>query len=314
MDSATLAKFGLCDEDFERRVCPVCGDQTEREAFHVGDRDGVGLQTVVCRSCGALFTDPAPTPEALHRFYSESYRTHYVGDPEVDRRRIRVSYRHFRPWLPRTGRLLELGAHDGSFLDLVGRSHPEVERLAVDPDRRSRPADDTIRWFDGLDDAVLSEGPPVDAIVSLHVVEHLRDPAEVLDACRLLLAPGGLLMTEVPNLSRLRQGDGFVHLAHLSHFLPWTFEHLLRRTGFEPVDVWPGRIGRWPGETVLRIVARRASDVPSEPPTPRGSPSWTVGRDAFLRSVHRRDPVIDWLRRRRWIVALYARLLRLVRG
>ncbi|MFO1233108.1 MAG: methyltransferase domain-containing protein, partial [Paenacidovorax caeni] len=43
------------------------------------------------------------------------------------------------------------------------------------------------------------EGRRYDTIVCADVLEHLRHPEQVLDACRKLLAPGGQLLISVPN-------------------------------------------------------------------------------------------------------------------
>ena len=61
-----------------RESCPLCG---WGEGFLIAEKDryGLPLRTVVCGSCGFLFTqNPLNQPSAI-RFYSEQYRRLYDG-------------------------------------------------------------------------------------------------------------------------------------------------------------------------------------------------------------------------------------------
>src|SRR4051794_17153224 len=82
----------------------------------------------------------------------------------------------------------------------------------------------------------------LDAVVLWHVLEHLDEPAAVLDRVLGWLRPGGLLLVGVPNIASLQAGiagPGWLHLdvpRHRVHFSPRGIRVLLGRSGFEHVQ------------------------------------------------------------------------------
>jgi 2-polyprenyl-3-methyl-5-hydroxy-6-metoxy-1,4-benzoquinol methylase len=81
-------------------------------------------------------------------------------------------------------------------------------------------------------------------VTAFHVLEHVPDP--VAAARRMLdwLAPGGLLIVEVPNAGGLGArlfGGAWAGLElprHLSHFTPATLEAVIAKAGGEVVWTW----------------------------------------------------------------------------
>jgi SAM-dependent methyltransferase len=111
-----------------------------------------------------------------------------------------------------------------------------------------------------------------DYILCADVLEHLRDPLRLLGDCRRQLAPGGVLITSLPNsgnayfrwnvlLGRFPQYEkGLFDRTHL-HFYTWDgWTHLLATAGFGiegvrstavPVGLaWP----RWDGSPVVQAL------------------------------------------------------------
>jgi SAM-dependent methyltransferase len=79
----------------------------------------------------------------------------------------------------------------------------------------------------------------LDAVVMWHVLEHLDDPAQALEAVRGWLRPGGLLLVAAPNAASLQAriaGDGWLHWdapRHRTHFTADGLTRLIGRSGFE---------------------------------------------------------------------------------
>jgi SAM-dependent methyltransferase len=109
-------------------------------------------------------------------------------------------YRQARSWIPEGARLLDVGTHDGSFLDYLGdRIGPSV---GVDPSLVVAPALASAghRLVAGtLSDLEVVD--PFDAASALAVFEHL-DGGELRSLDRELrgvVAPGGRLVATVPS-------------------------------------------------------------------------------------------------------------------
>lgn len=109
-----------------------------------------------------------------------------------------------------------------------------------------------------LEDLTATEAGAPDVVVMFHVLEHFYDPNSGLAACHKLLAPGGLLAIEVPNILKpYRSLDRyFLRYVHLSNFSPHTLEAFLHKHGFalEFVDEG-GRDWRQPQSTF--VIARK---------------------------------------------------------
>jgi len=140
----------------------------------------------------------------------------------------------------RRGLVIEVGANDGTFLDLLaGNGHES--RLAIEPslalsescasrghvvERRhlTSAAAPVIRGRHG----------PAHAVVCRHTVEHVPDPLDLLRAMRLLLADDGLLFVEVPSVMPIIDRLWAFELwdEHLSYFSTYTLARLLHGAGF----------------------------------------------------------------------------------
>jgi len=87
-------------------------------------------------------------------------------------------------------------------------------------------------------------GRAYDCIVCADVLEHLKRPGDVVDACRGLLAPGGRLLVSIPNagygglLAELLEGDfayrdeGLLDRTHLRFFTRRSFVDFLAQRGW----------------------------------------------------------------------------------
>jgi hypothetical protein len=98
-----------------------------------------------------------------------------------------------------------------------------------------------------------------DVITMIHVLEHIIDPIAVLETLRLKLAPGGLLLIEVPH----HPANPFELLIadHRTHFTSDSMTRALAAAGFEIVSVAEDWI---PKE--LSVVARPARAARGTPP------------------------------------------------
>lgn len=251
--------------------CPLCGaPPAAHHPIGTRSRDGSPLHTVLCMQCALAFTNPMPTLAEVSEFYRDSYRTAYKRTFRPRPRHVLRSARRAVPRLRRIealgrtdGRLLDVGSGGGEFLYLMRRSGFDVR--GIEPNTGygefSRDTYGLAVEVTTLEASPEASGP-FDVITAHHVLEHLRDPVEALRKMTNWLAPGGLLVIEVPNLMATYHAPARrFHFAHLLHFRPETLAALGERVGLTVVDSLTV-----PMVEHVNIAFRRAGGTPSTVP------------------------------------------------
>jgi SAM-dependent methyltransferase len=149
------------------------------------------------------------------------------------RRKIREN---FPSWIGQ-GRLLDVGCATGRFLYRMRGVGWRVAGIEIDPAAAAKAQSVTPEIFLGDPiDAPFGDGC-FDVVTSFHVVEHLPRPLPALSRMIGWLAPGGLLIVEVPNVAGLggrlfgRYWSGLDFPRHLVHFTPATMTAMVERAG-----------------------------------------------------------------------------------
>ncbi len=233
------------------RPCPACGARESeevrvQEGFRIltgGCEVPFDIRTVLCTHCGLVSTDPQPEPALLASFYAAQERDAFVAEDGSPRIPGEGSRRDQAAWIERAAgplvgwRVLEIGCYEGFLLKLLRDRGARVR--GVEPSRSAARLG-RERWgvpieAGAFEDAPLA-GERFDLIALSHVLEHLADPRATLLRCRELLAPGGALFIEVPNVlrPRLESAVDFFTFDHLFNFSPVTLAALLRACGLEP--------------------------------------------------------------------------------
>lgn len=238
-------------------LCPLCQSRetAERHPIRIPE---LGERAVAeCMACGFFFVSPRPHPVELERFYSEDYfgsehgghgfadyfqKSHArTGEGWLIGRQLRRQ----KPY----GRVLDLGCGAGDFLRGVERTSgweafgTDLSSYAIGIARRESAAGNSdLHLFCG--ELAAAQLPPeyFDAVFVRNVLEHVREPAGLLDEVWRILRPGGRLWLLVPNAhtelapfaaANRRGQHGENSQAHLNFFTPVCFRGWLRRCGFE---------------------------------------------------------------------------------
>ena len=191
--------------EMESRACPGCGEDDPIPAF-----DKNGFKLVRCNACQSLYVDPVPSDGALADFYRDSPSADYWANvffPAVAEARRGAIYapraarvaaiaaEHQTP----VGRLVDVGAGAGLFLEEFHRLCPNAEVAAVEPgtvhvgELRGK----GFEVFAGFADD--SAGDPAwagsaDIVTCFEVLEHVPDPMALLSGLARLARPGGLIL------------------------------------------------------------------------------------------------------------------------
>jgi 2-polyprenyl-3-methyl-5-hydroxy-6-metoxy-1,4-benzoquinol methylase len=205
-----------------------------------------------------------------------------AGDgPEVEIFRQALDFlatRRVARGLPRTGRLLDVGAGAGGFLELARRHGWQADGVELSPQLAARAAARSgarVVHGDFAGDLAADElrGGAYDAVTMWDVLEHTVDPGAVLDRARTLLAPDGVLIVLTIDaaslfntvadiawrLTRHRLASPLELLydkRHNHYFTARTLVALLGRHGLrvEHAETHRAHLGRWLSEPASRAV------------------------------------------------------------
>lgn len=241
--------------NFEDIACPAC-DCADREV----EIQKHGFTYVRCAKCETLFVNPRPVIADLQRFYGDSESTTYwVNEffkPKAENRRQLM----FRPRAEliasrfvesSRGRIAEIGAGFGIFLEELRKLWPESDAIAIEPSSEMARIckQKGLRVLEKMFEDVSESESGFDLLVTFELVEHLQNPFEFFSKARRCLRPGGsLFFTTLSgfgfDIQSLWDGSKSVSPPHhLNFFNPKSVALLLQRCGFSNVDVTtPGRL------------------------------------------------------------------------
>ena len=186
-----------------KKLCSYCNTES---GLYFRSRDYNRKITVVvfdhyrCPKCGLIFI--SPIPQNLGDYYPDQY--YYIpetvdfleANSAPEQYKIEIIQRYVKQ-----GRLLEIGPSMGCFTYLAKRSGFEAEAIEMDA-RCSKFLNEvagipTVNSSDTC--GALKTLKPFDVIAMWHVIEHLPNPWETLDAISEKLNPGGILILAAPN-------------------------------------------------------------------------------------------------------------------
>lgn len=233
-------------QPYTRTRCAACGDEHLHYAFSVKDH-----RLVRCANCATMMLNPQPTDEALAAIYGEDYAL--LADSERGLRHAaelkRRTARHYLDLIGEYrgghgGTLLEIGCGQGDLLAEAASLGYHVTGADVSP-YACRVAQSAIgasgRVICGGLDAIEGNGA-FDVVVLADVIEHVREPARMLERLHQLLKPGGTLFIATPALDSwsarwLRHRWMEFKLEHLTYFNRQSLQTLLLDQGFGQLTV-----------------------------------------------------------------------------
>ena len=224
-----------------QRPCELCGSPKGLKLSDKG-RGGASFRTVICPSCGLVFSDPIP--HDVKEFYEKDYRLQYKGSYIPKLKHVlrsglialdRVS--RLGEFFPKSAAALDIGSGGGEFVHLL--RFLGLRAKGVEPNfgfaeySRSELGLDVSTSF--IQDASFPEGS-FDVVTVWHVLEHTEFPLEVLRRLSGLLADSGRLIVEVPNVKAVcLSPSGAFHVAHLYNFSVETLSAMMVKASLSPL-------------------------------------------------------------------------------
>lgn len=225
------------------QLCPVCRGDANQPIYSEA-QDPITLdffRVVECCTCHIVFTTPRPASMDSH--YPQRYRAYGPLVTGLLQKFYRMRIARWARFKRQGGRVLEVGCGPGLMLADFRKRGWTV--LGIE---RNKAVAETARRALGLEIVAtpvdeLSVDLRFDLIIMFQVLEHIGEPVPLLRECARRLAPGGRLVTNVPNFSSWQSrfaGSSWLHLdvpRHLVHFTPRTLQETLERGGLKLIEL-----------------------------------------------------------------------------
>jgi len=222
--------------------CPVCNSESFSWGCSVGD-----YSILRCRGCRLGVTDPFPTKEERDRINVEDYSVERRIDVYMSRRAyFERRYRGYAATLKKyggRGRLLDIGCNIGLFLKVAREAGFDSAGVELNSGcaEYGRKEFGLNIYSDRLENLRFPAGS-FDVITLFDTLEHIPCLQSFLSEISRIMADGGLLAVQSPNIDSLMSNlakSSWAWLSppdHLYHFTPGVMSMLIESKGFRILE------------------------------------------------------------------------------
>jgi len=190
--------------------CPLCGCSqkiNEPELSSLLKLETTDKRVVRCTDCGFRFMNPFLSDKEIEQLYANDseYFDHHLMMPYIEIVNAKMPYyvetkKLLEQEQPRKGTILDLGCATGHFLSIFKNDGWKVVGVELSDFCRAFARDHFgIDVIKGTVETVDFPPRSFDIISLNHVLEHLREPLEVLERIKKWLKDDGLFCVEVPS-------------------------------------------------------------------------------------------------------------------
>jgi SAM-dependent methyltransferase len=243
------------------------GDLVEK--FRASGDELLVDRLVRCRRCSLQYVTPRVRGEVILSSYAEGEDPLYISQLPARERTFERSLQRIEHATGGKGRLLDIGTAAGAFVAVAQRHGWNAE--GCEPNRwlaRWGSKHYGIRIRPGSVFELDYRPGSFDVITLWDVIEHTPDPRKLVEHCRTLLKPGGVLVVNYPDVGSwvaraLGRRWPFLSAVHLYYFDRRTIRKLLDSAGFDVELVQP-HVQRLELGYILRraaVVSRRFAKI-----------------------------------------------------
>ena len=206
---------------------------------------------IKCKKCGLVYIDYKFTREELESFYTLENYPYLEGDMRAMEQRSFLQAKSelnvIRKYVKK-GKLLDVGCAVGFFLK-IAKEHgfePFGVEISSDLSKLARERYG-LNVITGTLENTNFKSDFFDVVTLFSVLEHVPDPLGTLKTINRCIKKEGVLLIKVPNYNRVFfrlnwKKDTIWGKVHLFYFTPKTITELLKRAGFEILEIRTGFI------------------------------------------------------------------------
>jgi len=231
--------------------CKFCGSQNIYK-YHAADN---GAQIFKCEKCKVQFMNPQYTDEHLANYYS----TYIRDESKIENKLIKAQtycLSLVEAFLPEKGTLLEIGSGNGYLLKVAKERGwmPLGHEIDCESARKvSTKIGMEILCGKFTELEIINK---FDAVMMLHVLEHLKDPVKHMEKINSVLKKSGILFIALPNIQsrsglfkfgleklKIKRKNVAAYYDtghHLWYYTPFTIRRFLEMNGFEIIRIYSG--------------------------------------------------------------------------
>lgn len=213
--------------------CPICNSSSFKKLKGYYSHKGM----IKCLSCKLFFMERIPTDEELYHHYSDyPYVFPLAVRQSIDDNYSRLLER-IEPFR-RTGRLLEFGCGTGLFLKKAKEKNWQATGIELSEKALRECRAQNLEVYPSVLELPEELKESVDVVVSIEVIEHLRDFNDYMKQIHLLLRKGGVFYCTTPNFNnpaRFRHKEAYHIIEYPEHLLYFTCKSLdfaMKQAGF----------------------------------------------------------------------------------
>lgn len=232
----------IANNEFDTESVPcLCGSLGFDRLFTF-DRYEINQDTVVCRRCGLIQSNPRMTESSCKVFYEKDfYRNLYTPNVDLEGytkskfsidagKEIFDTINRSFP-ISKSTKVLEIGAGGGWNLGVFNEHCEQVTGIEYSHKLVELGKTYGINMIQGGVEEVQGK---YDIIILNHVLEHMLSPIKELRIIKKHLTAKGILYISVPNILNF----AFVQIqsAHVNYFNPINFKYYLEQAALKTID------------------------------------------------------------------------------
>jgi SAM-dependent methyltransferase len=225
--------------------CLIC-DNFKRTVLHENIR---GYAVLKCSQCGMVYCNRHPSDDELERYYSEehglvdkSLSTDAQNDAEKYKD-TKLFLKLIKKYNPQSKTICEIGCSYGYLLwglqkaGYIVKGY-ELSKITAKVGREKLDLDITQGNFPQHSDSLF------DVFILRHVLEHLKNPEQIIDLAYKQMNPGAIIVIATPNIRSLAatlfrtSWNWMDPPLHLFYFSQKTLEQLLNKHKFDVLEVF----------------------------------------------------------------------------